>query len=1011
MPKITVTPLSARCLFPVALVALALLALCAGASVPGSAEAAGGPTVSPIDVLALSIETGGDLELTFTPAITATKAYTLATDLDSDRRVDPLDVVTYTIVIRNEGTAATGIVLTDALDVNTSLVGAVKTTPLAINDTYSATGNVPISVPAPGVLANDRDIDGGAVSVLPLNGVTTAQSGTVTVTADGGFLYLPPVGFTGTDAFTCTVTDDEGQSDRSMTAITVTDMIWFVNNAAGGANKGTLDHPFTTLASFSAVNNGTGRNPAPGQSLFVYAGAHTGGVNLLSNQKLIGQGATGASLAAVAGISLAPNSLALPPVNGTRPTISNAGGAGVTVAQNNMLRGFNAGSAVSASIVNSSTVGSVGGLTISEVSIDNPAGGAMRILSGGSVTATFGTLSSSGSNGSAFSLVNAGGRVTADTGALSGGSAGNPVVNLSGGSATFLYSGTVTSAVGVSSIQVAGKTGGDVLFSGNVADTGAGIAIQNNTGIGSVTFSGPNKVLTTGANQAVKLANNPTTWSISFIGGGLVVNTTSGVAFGTDPGNSAVSGTVLVTGPGNTLASTTGHGLYVRNATIGAGGLNFASIRSETASANAGIHLESTGSTAGLTVSGSGSGTCNSSATCTGGAIATKSGNGVYLKDTVNASFTRMYIGNNGGSGVFGLNVNGFVLDTSYLTNNGDDVMECGVRFGDGSSNGLIGSAANPTRISNTSILSSGEFNLYVLNRSGALTDLYLQNSTFNGRASQSAGADGFLIETREAATATARIEGCTFASHYTQGIQGNATDSSALTVRVTGSTFTDNYEGVVLSNSEDADLTFEVGRTGAANTFTGHLGVAIAVNNGTTATGSAAYTGKVMYNSITGVADMENRGIMAALTGPGTRTLQVSNNTLTGITNYEGIWIQNGELTGDSVNGQVTLTNNSVANNSGIAYPIQVQSRQNSTLCATITGNTATNSGGSLTGIRVRHRDASTFRLPGYGGTQYDTTAVQTFVSGNNSGTAASASTSSTGGGFVGGAACPTPP
>ena len=66
-----------------------------------------------------------------------------------------------------------------------------------------------------------------------------------------------------------------------------------------------------------------------------------------------------------------------------------------------------------------------------------------------------------------------------------------------------------------------------------------------------------------------------------------------------------------------------------------------------------------------------------------------------------------------------------------------------------------------------------------------------------------------------------------------------------------------------------------------------------------------------------------------------------------------------------------------------------------------------------TATDFRVRQRFSTTVRLPGYVGAAGDTTAVIVFVKANNGVTptgSATAAFPTTGGGFVGGAACPTP-
>jgi hypothetical protein len=69
---------------------------------------------------------------------------------------------------------------------------------------------------------------------------------------------------------------------------------------------------------------------------------------------------------------------------------------------------------------------------------------------------------------------------------------------------------------------------------------------------------------------------------------------------------------------------------------------------------------------------------------------------------------------------------------------------------------------------------------------------------------------------------------------------------------------------------------------------------------------------------------------------------------------------------------------------------------------CGDIENNTLSSGGGDA--VRLRHRSLTTIRLPGYGGTAFDTAAVVAYLVGRNPASADtfSAATSSAGGGFV---------
>src|SRR6185503_1416887 len=151
-----------------------------------------------------------------------------------------------------------------------------------------------------------------------------------------------PPGFEGADTFTYTLTNSEGSNPATVT-INVSGMIWFINNTASCPCDGRLTNPFNTLASFNAVNNGAGNNPAANDNIFLYESAvdYVGPVTLLNGQRFIGQDST-ASLATITGLTPPPYSDPLPTMNSGNGVIVNiiSASAGINVASGNTLRGF-----------------------------------------------------------------------------------------------------------------------------------------------------------------------------------------------------------------------------------------------------------------------------------------------------------------------------------------------------------------------------------------------------------------------------------------------------------------------------------------------------------------------------------------------------------------------------------------------------------------------------------------------------------------------------------------------
>jgi hypothetical protein len=83
-------------------------------------------------------------------------------------------------------------------------VTPVNDPPVAAADSYATNEDTALNVAVPGVLGNDEDIDGDALTALV---IASPANGSVTLNADGSFSYLPNADFFGTDSFTYQVSD------------------------------------------------------------------------------------------------------------------------------------------------------------------------------------------------------------------------------------------------------------------------------------------------------------------------------------------------------------------------------------------------------------------------------------------------------------------------------------------------------------------------------------------------------------------------------------------------------------------------------------------------------------------------------------------------------------------------------------------------------------------------------------------------------------------------------------
>jgi FtsP/CotA-like multicopper oxidase with cupredoxin domain len=97
-------------------------------------------------------------------------------------------------------------------------VAAVNDPPVAVADAHQATVGTPLMVAAPGVLANDSDVDGDAISALLVVG---PNGGTLSLSANGSFQYTASIGTT-TDSFTYRATDGIALSNIVTVDFTVT---------------------------------------------------------------------------------------------------------------------------------------------------------------------------------------------------------------------------------------------------------------------------------------------------------------------------------------------------------------------------------------------------------------------------------------------------------------------------------------------------------------------------------------------------------------------------------------------------------------------------------------------------------------------------------------------------------------------------------------------------------------------------------------------------------------------
>src|SRR5690606_36187595 len=113
-------------------------------------------------------------------------------------------VATVSVRLHDNGGTENGGVDTSTVQTFTITVTAVNDAPVAINDSYATNEDEQLTVAAMGVLGNDSDVEGAALTAVL---VGNPSHGTVTLNPDGSFVYPPADNFNGRDSFTYRAND------------------------------------------------------------------------------------------------------------------------------------------------------------------------------------------------------------------------------------------------------------------------------------------------------------------------------------------------------------------------------------------------------------------------------------------------------------------------------------------------------------------------------------------------------------------------------------------------------------------------------------------------------------------------------------------------------------------------------------------------------------------------------------------------------------------------------------
>jgi VCBS repeat-containing protein len=185
----------------------------------------------------------------------------------------------------SDGTATDGSELSNVATVVIT-INAVNDIPIASDDAYGTAEDTTLTINDPlteGVLANDTDADGtGPTTGLTAVLVDSPLHGTLTLSADGTFTYLPDADYVGPDTFRYEANDGTGSSNIATVAIDVTT----VNDPP--AQEGPIAAPNATESVPYTFDLGPFFTDNDGDALYFAAntGAHPTGLPLSGNLEI-----------------------------------------------------------------------------------------------------------------------------------------------------------------------------------------------------------------------------------------------------------------------------------------------------------------------------------------------------------------------------------------------------------------------------------------------------------------------------------------------------------------------------------------------------------------------------------------------------------------------------------------------------------------------------------------------------------------------------------------------------
>ncbi|MHB0969746.1 MAG: cadherin domain-containing protein [Thermoanaerobaculia bacterium] len=367
------------------------------------------------------------------PADADTNNIYLVTVRATDGSLFDDEPITVTVINVNEAPTAVVDAYTALGNTTLHIAGTV----VVPGTTVAKTGDVNASPRTTGTIFNDTDPDTipafntltiTLVGAVPVPGTTATTNGSVTLHADGSFIYTPNPGYTGADSFTYTINDGASNVVGTVNLTVVGPVVWYVKNNAPTAGNGTSAAPYQLLSAAITAS-------AAGHTIYVMEGDGTatnyGGSNAMkASQRLWGQGidldVTAANGVALPDLILATN----------RPLIGPGAALGTVTIGNGItgveVRGLRIdGGTLNAVDLTTSGANSAG-LIFSDNIVTAAALEGIDVNAGGSGTVTLGINDNTfTSNGTAIDIARTAGSVvvqTLDDNLVSGNTGGSGII-------------------------------------------------------------------------------------------------------------------------------------------------------------------------------------------------------------------------------------------------------------------------------------------------------------------------------------------------------------------------------------------------------------------------------------------------------------------------------------------------------------------------------------------------------------------------------------------------------